>query len=29
MSEDKRELQKIASTNHHVVPFTNFELYLQ
>ncbi|TWG74401.1 hypothetical protein L604_000700000960 [Bacillus subtilis J27] len=29
MSENKRELQKIASTNHEVVPFTNFELYLQ
>jgi len=29
MSEDKREIQKIDSTNYEVVPFTNFELYLQ
>lgn len=29
MPENKRELQNITSQNHEIVPFTNFELYLQ
>ncbi len=29
MSERKKELQSVTEENHEVVPFTNFELYLQ